>query len=379
MSTLSQPIDADEARARLWAAQVPGLAGGMMQRLIRRFGSVRTALEADARELDSVVGRKLGRQLADGDGLRARWRACERALERLGARATVWGAPGYPTRLCDLSPPPPVVYFRGRLVTGPSVAIVGTRTASKAACDLAGSLAATLARARREVVSGGAYGIDGAAHVGALDAGGATVVVFGGGLDRPYPDRHIALFERAVRQGGLLSPFRPGTPPLRGGFLARNAIIAALSDAVVVVDAGWRSGARSTALAARKLGRPVCAVPGSPGCDRLLAEGATAVRRGEEVLWLLAGHALSGGYDGSPPVLLPAGDAAGHAVLAALDAAGSTVEAVASRTGLEPGQALATLMAMVLDGWVAQRPGGRFYRTDGPAAPPTIREVLFDA
>jgi DNA processing protein len=250
------------------------------------------------------------------------------------------------------------------------VAIVGTRTARKAACDEAARMAALLVGAGRAVVSGGAYGIDGAAHVGALDAGGATAVVFGGGLDRPYPDRHIALFERAARRGCLVSPFRPGTPPVRGGFLARNAIIAALSDAVVVVSAGWRSGARSTALAARKLGRRVFSVPGSPGCDRLLAEGAVAVRGGEEVLAVLAGGACGVGVTG-------AGGAAAvgetsqvlEAVLTALDAVGVTVETVARRTGLAPGQVLADLMALVLDGRVAQRPGGRYFRIDGPGPP----------
>lgn len=374
MSEPSQSIDVHEVRARLFAAQVPGLAGGMMQRLVRRYGSVRGALDADVRELDALLGPKLGPQLADADGLRARWCACERALERLGARAVVWGETDYPGGLCDLSPPPPVVYLRGRLPRGRGVAIVGTRTASRAACDEAARFAAAMVGAGRFVVSGGAYGIDAGAHVGALDAGGATVVVFGGGLDRPYPDRHIALFERTARQGSLLSAFRPGTPPVRGGFLARNAIIAALSDAVVVVGAGWRSGARSTALAARKLGRPVGVVPGSPGCDRLLAEGATAVRCERDVLGLLSGQvsddASSGGREGSMSGLGPEEDATDHAVLVALDAAGSTAESVALQTGLEPGRALAVLMAMVLDGRVAQRPGGRFFRTDGPVAAP---------
>jgi len=371
MSKPSQVIDVCELRARLLAAQVPGLAGGMMQRLVRRYGSVRAALEADVRELEALLGPRLGPRVADGEGLRARWRACERALGRLGARALVWGDAGYPAGLCDLSPPPPVVYLRGRFPEGRGVAIVGTRKASKAACDEAARFAAVMVGAGRFVVSGGAYGIDAGAHVGALDAGGATVVVFGGGLDRPYPDRHIALFERTARQGSLLSAFRPGTPPVRGGFLARNAIIAALSDAVVVVGAGWRSGARSTALAARKLGRPVGVVPGSPGCDRLLAEGATAVRCGRDVLGLLSGkvsdHAPSGGREGSKSGLGPKEDATDHAVLVALDS-GSTVESVALHTGLEPGRALAVLMALVLDGRVAQRPGGRFFRTDGPAA-----------
>jgi DNA processing protein len=369
-------VGAQEVEARLLAAQVPGLAGGLMRRLIQRYGSVRVALGADGRELEALLGPKVGRLLADGEGVRERWLTCERGLARVGARARVWGGAGYPDGLNDLSPPPPVVYVRGRMPPGRGVGVVGTRTASKAACDEAARLAAGVVEAGRFVVSGGAYGIDAGAHVGALDAGGDTVVVFGGGLDRPYPDRHIALFERVARQGSLLSAFRPGIPPLRGGFLARNAIIAALSDVVVVVNAGWRSGARSTALAARRLGRLVCVVPGSPGCDRLLSEGATAVRSSRDVLGFLSGQVpgdIPGdGHDAVPAALLPEGDANDHAVLAALDGDGSTADSVVSQTGMEPGRVLAVLMAMVLDGRVAQRPGGRFFRTRGPVTPPTI-------
>jgi len=346
----------------------------LMRRLLQRYGSVLEALGADGRELDALVGPTVGRLLGDGEGLRGRWRACERGLARVGGRARAWGEADYPEGLNDLSPPPPVVYLRGRMPAGRGVGIVGTRTASKAACDEAARLAAGMVEAGRFVVSGGAYGIDAGAHVGALDEGGATVVVFGGGLDRPYPDRHIALFERVARQGSLLSAFRPGTPPLRGGFLARNAIIAALSDVVVVVNAGWRSGARSTALAARRLGRLVCVVPGSPGCDRLLSEGATAVRNSRDVLDFLSGQVpgeRSGdGHDAVPAAFLPVGDANDQAVLVALEG-GSTADSVAAQTGLELGQVLAVLMAMVLDGRVAQRPGGRFFRTQGPVTSPT--------
>lgn len=373
MSEQSQSIDASEVRARLLAAQLPGLAGGGMRRLIQRYGSVRTALGADPRELDAVLKRPLGLQLVDREGLRARWLACEGALARLGAGKAVWGEAEYPSGLYDLSPPPPVLYFRGRLPVGRGVAIVGTRKASRAACDKAASFAAAMVDAGRFVVSGGAYGVDAAAHTGALDQGGDTVVVFGGGLDRPYPDRHIALFERAVQQGSLLSAFRLGTPPLRGGFLARNAIIAALSDAVVVVNAGWRSGACSTASAARRLGRPVCVVPGSPGCDRLLAEGATSVRRGTDVLGLLDRQPPDEGSEASRESWAPAMPEQGAtdlAVLVALDKVGSTAEWVALQTGMETGQVLAVLMAMVLDGRVAQRPGGRFFRTSSPGREP---------
>ncbi len=368
-------IDDREAQARLQAAQVPGLGPAMMRRMLECFGSVGAALEADPQRLRDLLGPRLAAHLADTEGLHARWRACAGALARLGARAIALGEADYPPGLYDLSPPPAAVYVKGRLGGLPGVAIVGRRRASKAACHKASVLAAAVVEGGGQVVSGGAYGIDAAAHLGAMDVGGCTVVVFGGGLDRPYPDRHIALFERAATQGNLLSPFRPGTPPVRGGFLARNAVIAALSGVVVVVDAGWRSGARSTALAAFRLGRRVCAVPGSPGCDRLLAEGAEALRHGGDVSRLLAADPstlgvskdTADGFDNERPALLDPDDAGVRAVLDTLEATGSCPEAVALRTGLAVGRVQAILMALVLEGRVAERPGGSYFRADAPA------------
>jgi DNA processing protein len=181
---------------------------------------------------------------------------------------------------------------RGAIPDGPAVAIVGARAATGDGMALANQLARHLAGRGIHVVSGGAVGIDGAAHRGALDAGGTTTVVLGSGVDVPYPARHASLFDRTVAAGGaLVSLFAMGTAPRPGNFPLRNPLIAALADAVLVIEADVRSGSLSTARAASELSRPLGARPGTPGCDRLLAAGCAVVESEADVDALLAGRA----------------------------------------------------------------------------------------
>lgn len=182
------------------------------------------------------------------------------------------------------------VFVRGSLSDGPVVAIVGARAATSVAMQCAYDIATHLARRGVHVVSGGALGIDGAAHRGALSGGGTTTVVLGTGVDIAYPDRHAALFQEVVRAGGALASLVPdGTPPRRYSFVRRNRLIAALADMVVVVEAELRSGSLSTAHAANIYGRLVAARPGSPGCNRLLADGAAVVESDADVDLALVG------------------------------------------------------------------------------------------
>lgn len=183
---------------------------------------------------------------------------------------------------------------RGVIAGGPAVAIVGARAASKGGMQRAHALARHCGEHRVHVVSGGAIGIDGAAHRGALAGGGATTVVLGSGLDIAYPSRHAPLFDEVVARGGaVVSMFPRGTEPRRETFPQRNRLIAALADVVVVIEANLHSGSLSTAKAARELGRVLAACPGSPGCERLLATGAALVEQGDDVLAALAGQVRS--------------------------------------------------------------------------------------
>lgn len=241
----------------------------------------------------------------------SRWESVEGGDEgRLevprGLHVVVPGDPGWPRGLDDLGDARPhCLWVRGALAadraapedgSGPAaVALVGSRACTQYGRQVGADLAHGLAARGVLVVSGGAFGIDAAAHRGALAAGGPTAVVLAGGIDQPYPGAHRELFDDVVAAGGaLVGEAAPGAVPLRSRFLQRNRLIAAMSGATVVVEAAWRSGALSTAHHAAQLLRPVGAVPGpvtsaaSAGCHRLLREGcAVCVTDASEVLELV--------------------------------------------------------------------------------------------
>ena len=202
---------------------------------------------------------------------------------------------GAEVRKKQRSDPPLVLWAIGpaRLdeIAERSAALVGTRAATAYGEHVTADLAGGLVEREVAVVSGGAYGIDGAAHRAALAADGTTVAVLAGGIDIPYPSGHSALLHRISSSGLLLTEYPPGIRPARHRFLTRNRLVAALSGATVVVEAGLRSGAASTASWAHAMGRPVCAVPGpvtssaSAGCHQLLRRGESIlVTRAEEII-----------------------------------------------------------------------------------------------
>lgn len=221
------------------------------------------------------------------------------------------------------------VFVRGVLppARGAAVAIVGARAASAEAMARASRVATHLAQRHVHVISGGALGIDGAAHRGTLAGGGTTTVVLGNGLDIAYPLRHASLFRDVLATGGALMGLQPdGTQPRPGMFPQRNQLIAALADTVLVIEADLKSGSLSTAAAARRLGRVVAAWPGSRGCDRLLATGAAILESLDDVDRVLAGSPRLP----TPPVH----DGTTQAVADAIAAGAHDVDAIVGRTGL---------------------------------------------
>jgi DNA processing protein len=215
------------------------------------------------------------------------WRAAGRRDVRIVTRE----AEEYPSMLAALHDAPIVLYVRGEIPDGRvRVAMVGARRASAYGREVARRLASELAGRGVEIVSGGARGIDTAAHRGALEAGGRTIAVMGSGMACPYPSENEALFDAIADSGGLVSEFPMEMQPLPENFPRRNRLIAALSAAAVVVEARARSGSLITAGHALDYGREVMAVPGpvtseaSSGCHRLIQQGAKLVEDAEDVL-----------------------------------------------------------------------------------------------
>ena len=224
--------------------------------------------------------------------------------------------PSFPTSLRDIPRWPDTLDCHGRLLTeSPMVAIVGARAASGRAMKRAAAVAEELSNIGAKIISGGALGVDTAAHQGVLAAGGYTVAVMACGLDQYYPRRNQALFEAILERGGaVVSPYAQGAKPLRGRFVRRNQVIAALADLVLVVEAGTHSGSLHTARFASALGRKLAVVAGSPGCEALRASGVPAIESASEVMAVLAGT-------GAPPVLsMPCAGSAEARVLEALSA-----------------------------------------------------------
>lgn len=200
------------------------------------------------------------------------------------------GSDWYPLGLHDLEEPPSI-WVIGELRPASGVAVVGTRRCTRYGVDLAVSFGAAIARAGWTTVSGLARGIDTAAHRGCLRLSGHAVAVLGSGIDQCYPRENKAMYDDIIAMGGaIVSEYPPGTPPDRWRFPARNRIIAAMSAAVVVVEAAATGGALITARLGAELGRPVFVVPGdvdritSEGCNRLIRDGAHPVLGSSDLL-----------------------------------------------------------------------------------------------
>lgn len=363
----------EEVRAAVALAEVRGLGPRRIAALLEATGSAVEAVAAVGSgripEIDDPDGRlpfspELRRRLR---GLRPAPEARLRAWEAGGARVVVRGGKGYPARLEHLGDPPAVLWLAGprSLPEGRAVAIVGTRKATEYGRKMARRLAAGLAAEGIPVVSGMATGIDGTAHAAALDAGGPTVGVLGSGLDRPYPRAHARLFERMGRSALLATEFAPYRRPRPGHFPRRNRIIAALAEAVVVVQAGERSGALNTAGHALDLGREVLAVPGrvdapaSRGVHGLLRDGAAPAEKAADVLAALGLAVPEGG--GAVSAREPSGEAE-RAVWARLEEGPRPADELAAALGLPTGRALALLGRLELAGVIRALPGGRYER-----------------
>ncbi len=245
-----------------------------------------------------------------------------------------------------------------------AAAIVGTRACTAYGEHVAADLAAGLVERDVTVVSGGAYGIDGAAHRSSLATDGFTVAVLAGGIDVPYPAGHAALLHRIGKDGLVVSEYPPGVRPARHRFLTRNRLVAALSGATVVVEAGARSGAANTAAWARALGRGLCAVPGpvtssaSVGCHALLRSDARLVTCAAEVVEIMGRIGELAPDEQRPDSPLDGLGEAEQRVYDALPARGRrTTDQIAIASGLPPAQVLGPLSMLEVQGLVVREEG----------------------
>lgn len=295
------------------------------------------------------------------------------AMMRAGARLVFRWEDGYPESLKPVPMPPPAIFVRGRLPgrETPAVAIVGTRTPSAAAIAFTRAMARTLALLGVAVVSGMARGVDTAAHDGALSADGLTVAVLGTGVDVVYPPENGALMERIAAAGGIVSEQRCGMQPFSHVFPRRNRIISGMSDAVVVVEGGARSGALITARWALEQGRDVGAVPGFPGGFRsegpnqLLKQGAFLVTDAVDVVT----HVRRIAERVSAEACEWRGDALAHpgldgdaARVYGLLANPASVDEVAMGAGLSIERAQGLLTVLEIDGRIHRDASGHYAR-----------------
>jgi DNA processing protein len=257
-----------------------------------------------------------------------------------------------------------------------AAAVVGTRAATSYGEQAAADLASGLAEQDVAVISGGAYGIDGAAHRAALAVEGITVAVLAGGLDIPYPAGHSGLLHRIGGNGLLVTEYPPGVRPARYRFLTRNRLVAAFAGAAVVVEAGLRSGAANTAAWARALGRVVGAVPGpvtssaSTGCHALLRAGAEVVTRAEDIVELVGHVGELAPEQRRPATALDGLSDDERQVYEALPGRGvATVDEIAVAAALQPARILAPLAMLEIAG-LAERHDGRWRIARKRSPPP---------
>lgn len=282
-----------DARVEAWASLqlLPGVPPRVLVTLLKALGGPAQVLAASAATLSTHVAAPIAAAIAHGPDAAA----LEHTLQWLrdeGNKLIAWDDPDYPRALLTIADPPPVLFFRGdsALLNRPGLAIVGSRNATAQGRETAEAFATALSSAGLTIVSGLALGIDAAAHRGGLERGGRSLAVVGTGIDRVYPAANRDLARRLSEEGGIVSEFALGTPPLPGNFPRRNRLISGLARGVLVVEATLASGSLITARFAAEQGRDVFAVPGSihspfsKGSHRLIRDGAKLVETAQDVL-----------------------------------------------------------------------------------------------
>jgi DNA processing protein len=342
---LTPELDPGERRARLRLARTARIGPVTFHEALAHFGSARAACA----ELDVAGDAAIARE--------------EQALAQVGGRFLVLGDAAYPQALAALPDAPAVLSAIGDLglLAKPTLAVVGAREASVAACRLAGEFAGALGAAGFVIASGLARGIDAAAHRAALGTG--TVAVLAGGIDQVYPPQNAGLHEAIVGRGLLLSESPWGTPPVARAFPRRNRIVSGLSQGVVVIEAAARSGSLITAHRAAEQGREVFVVPGSPadpryaGSNSLIRDGAILTRDIKDILSVIQAPRTA------PQVPVKPKENPAHPearkVLSALGSVPTLVDELVRRCQVSAAAVAEVLLALELEGRLERHRGNR--------------------
>jgi DNA processing protein len=365
-----------------WVAwsQVYGIGATLLLRIYKHFGSLETAWEASAADLEAVDG--LGEVTAAMVVQRRSHLNPDTLLaEHSEKNPNFWtpADPEYPRLLLEIPDPPPILYYRGQMslrdTEGMAIALVGTRSPSEYGRRWTRKISTTLATAGFTVVSGLADGVDTVAHHSCLEAGGRTIAVLGTGVNIVYPASNRRLAQRIDQEGLLLSEYPAGTQPDRAHFPRRNRIIAGLCRVTLVLEAPSRSGALITASLANDYGRDIYALPGavdnpkSIGCLELIGKGAQIVLSEAHLLDLLGAipqlDAVASeqlplfAQAPSPPPELPPDL---QQVLSVISGEAIAIDRIVQQAGLPTPSVQSALLQLELEGLVAQLPGMRYQR-----------------
>lgn len=356
-----------DATLAAWVALplVSGLGGESQRRLLQAFGSPEAVFAASPASLRQHVKPALASALATGPDA-AQLALTEAWLQDPLNHIVTLADRDYPQALLNTADPPILLYIKGRLdrLNAPALAIVGSRNATAQGAANAEAFAHAAGCAGLTVISGLAQGIDTAAHRGALETPGASIAVVGTGLDRVYPAANRELARRLAETGALVSEFPLGMPPLAANFPRRNRIISGMSLGCLVVEASVQSGSLITARMALEQGREVFAIPGSihspqsRGCHHLIRQGAKLVESARDILEELGNFA-------APRPDVPATPES-HPVLGHLGGEALDMDTLSHRSGLTIEALSAILIALELDGQVANLPGGLWQRIVKP-------------
>lgn len=350
---------------------VPGIGNLLFRRLVDRFGSPEQVLAASMRELAEVDG--ISERTANAIDRHVTpewvWREMDLAWSK-GYRIVTMADPNYPAMLAQIPDPPPILYMYGAFENPPmSIAIVGSREATRYGVFTARRLGRELAGYKTVVVSGLARGIDTAAHMGALDGRGMTVAVMGSGLERVYPSENRNLFHRIAENGAVISEFRLTTQPEARNFPIRNRIISGMTMGTVVVEAARKSGSLITARLAGEQGREVFAVPGnvnsfkSAGTHGLIKQGAKLVEKAGDILEEFPAfrHRSEKGKHGRESTVRPPPMSESEAmVFKELGPYPIHIDDLVRKLAMDPGKLSGILLQLELKGIVSQAPGKMF-------------------